>query len=130
MAEPTDEQLKSYADKLPEVYRTALGAFLQRYEDGTAVRRAETPVKLSWIRSEVHEIHPAYHEPDVKALLNQLVQRNFLQECGSPTGIEKYAMDQFRRYVPTALGERLIAAVTGVEPVPELIPALPEPVWT
>ena len=70
MAEPTDEQVKKYADKLPEVYRTALGAFLQRYEDGIAVRRAGTSVYFSRIRTEVLEVHPALQDPDVKTMLD------------------------------------------------------------
>ena len=128
MAEPTDEQVKKYADKLPEVYRTALGAFLQRYEDGIAVRRAGTSVYFSRIRTEVLEVHPALQDPDVKTMLDQLVERVFLKE-NYPHDHEDWTNYQFRNYVPSLLGERLIAAVTGVEPVPEAIPALPEPAW-
>ena len=129
MAEPTDEQLKQYAEKLPDVYRTALGAFIQVFDDGTAVRRAGTQVAFSRITSEVLELHPALSEQDVKTVLDQLIKAHFIKDVAPYKGLEDFPTDQFRRCVPTPLGERLIAAVTGIEPVPELIPALPEPVW-
>ena len=128
MAEPTNEQLKAYADKLPDVYRTALAAFIQRYEDGISVRRAGTSVKFSRIRTEVQEVHPALQDTDVKTMLDQLLGRDFLK-LNLPYDHEDFTNFQFWDYIPTLLGERLIAAVTGVEPVPEAIPALPEPVW-
>ncbi len=129
MAEPTDEQLKQYADKLPQVYRTALDAFLQKFDDGTAVRRAGTHVRFSWIRSEVNETHPALHDQDVKLMLDQLVRHGFLKEFAIRGVDETFDENQFRHYTPTPLGERLISAVTGIVPVPELIPSLPEPAW-
>lgn len=129
MAEPTDEQLKEYGDKLPEVYRTALAAFIQIFDDGTAVRRAGTQVGFPRICSEVLEAHPALSDADVKAILDQLINHSFIKDVVPYKGLEDFPGNQFRRYVPTLLGERLIRAVTGIEPVPEAIPALPEPAW-
>ncbi len=129
MAEPTEEQLKAYAGKLPEVYRTALWAFIQTFDDGAAVRRAGTNVRLSWIESEVREAHPAYHSADVVKILDQLEQRGFVKNLGTQYGDAPVLHDAYCRYAPTVLGERLIAAVTGIEPVPESVPKLPEPVW-
>ena len=129
MAEPTDEQLKEYGDKLPGVYRTALFAFIQIFDDRIAVRRAGTQISFPRICSRVLEVHPAFSDADVKAILDQLINHNFIKDVIPDKVFEDFPVDQFRRYVPTLLGERLIRAVTGIEPVPEAIPALPEPAW-
>ena len=127
MAEPTDEQLKQYADKLPWVYRTALEAFIQKYEDGTAVRRAGTPVKYQRIRAAVIDLHPAIEDDDMDSLLQQLVEKGFLIRIAQD--VVSFFARPNQRYIPTPLGERLIQAVTGIEPVPEALPELPQPAW-
>jgi len=115
MTEPTDVQIHEYANKLPEVYRCILSSFpatnsRRRYGSGLTLGTIDTYLKSNY---------RPYVESDTEIALGQLVERDFLEEASEPIPY----------YTPTALGERLIMAITGVVPVPQTVPNLPELTW-
>ncbi len=124
MAEPTDEQLKKYADGLPEVYQATLLCFVNHVMvEGLGKfanpRRAGTALTFETIDERLKATYGLYRIGDTEEALAKLVSRGFLLEAAEP----------ILNYKPTPLGERLIAALTGAQPVPEELPELPEPVW-
>lgn len=125
MAEPTDEQLKQYAGKLPEIYKATLGAFVtyDEFPNGLGKfpnrRRAGTALTIETIDERLQEYYPHYRVGDTEDALAKLRSRGFVVESEDP----------ILNYKPTALGERLIAALTGLQPIPEELPELPEPAW-
>ena len=115
MAEPTDEQLNAYSRELPEVYKKLLEGFIPK----RGSRRAGAAMTFETLDEMLQENYSLYRDQDTLAALAQLVSRGFLIQCEEP----------ILNYKPTPLGERLITAVTGKQPVPEKIPALPELTW-
>lgn len=141
--EPTDEQLRAYADKLPAIYRDVLAAF----PGESSNRRAGDGLYLSSIASRFQEIMPADYRPrDLARAMAQLEGRGFITRAsadGTPPNpfitTAELVQDYLARAVgdsghdpfvaPTPLGERLITVLTGHQPVERDIPPLPEPTW-
>ena len=115
MAEPTDEQLRDYAAKLPQIYRDLLAAFPKIDPD----RRSGDPAKVFDIEELLVSESKDVRMSDVQDAIYQLVSQKFLRGIG---GGLYYC-------VPTVLGERLITLITKHVPRPASIPALPEPSW-
>ena len=114
MREPTDEQLREYADKLPAIYRDILAAF-----PGVAPRRrAGEGLMEETIEQFVADHSPDHRPEDVADGLGRLADRGFLGRD-----------DRFVVYTPTPLGERLLHVVTGHTPVTAAMPDLPVPTW-
>ncbi len=111
MAEPTDEQLNAYSRELPEVYRNILEEFIPK----RGSRRAGAAMTFESLDEMLQENYSLYREQDTPDALVQLVIRGFLIQSNEPV----------LHYAPTPLGERLITAATGKEPIPEKVPALP-----
>ncbi len=114
MAEPTDEQLREYAAKLPDLYRETFEAFYRmepNRHDGAPLRGV----------SLVEEVAKScdYAESEVAQALDELIVHKFLLRAGYPAPI----------YLPTALGERLMTVVTGKRPRKRGAPPLPKPTW-
>ena len=120
MAEPTDEQLKAYADKLPEVFRATLDAFVEHNRNGHPLRRrGGAMLTMETLDERMAERFPLYRIGDTEAALIRLADKGLVSEILEP----------IIHYKPTALGERLISAITGGEHVPEDVPELPDLVW-
>jgi hypothetical protein len=111
---PTPEQLKAYADSLPEIYRRVLRSFHmtdpeRRYGDGIAAN-------AFW--SEVLNSPSGYTRHDYRHALGQLQARGFLafeEEIG------------YWRF--TDLGEALLGVVVGGIAPKVTVPDLPDPKW-
>lgn len=120
MAEPTDEQLKSYAESLPDVYRAVLDSYVQYNSNGYPLRRrGGAMLTLETIEERMMIRYPLFRSGDAEAALDRLVEKGLVSEVSEP----------ILHYKPTALGERLITAITGGEHVPEDVPQLPDLVW-
>lgn len=113
--EPTDEQLREYATKLPEVYKHVLYAFPRLQSP----RRHGDALSLESIDRYLTQAYDVYREGDTEEAVDQLVAGRFLERLDMPLLV----------YAPTDLGERLINAVTGVSSAPKRVPKLPEPTW-
>lgn len=116
MAEPTDEQLREYAAKLPQIYRDILKAF----QAATPNRWHGDSLRVEVIRdglpgSEFDPRRPSLREIDVA--IENMCDAAILDDTG------------FAAYFPTDLGERLIAALTGRESPKAVVPPLPVPTW-
>jgi hypothetical protein len=112
---PTPEQMKAYADELPEIYRKIVHGLAAVQPD----RVIGQSVFLYDLLSALAEA-PAPHYPAVVyyRAIEHLRDSGFL--AGEP---------ESRALQPTDLGEELIAAVTGKRAEPLLVPALPKPNW-
>ncbi len=124
MAEPTDEQLKAYADTLPDIYKSTLKSFVT-YTKSQGVllaplpRRIGTALTLETIDDRLQEHYDLYLSGDTEEALGKLVARGFIEESEEP----------ILNYKPTALGERLIAVLIDREPMAAELPELPQPAW-
>lgn len=109
---PKPEQLTAYSEKLPSIYRDILSAFAAGPE-----RTEGDPVAAATIKAVLADKGP-YTEPEIDAALGKLVEGRFLLE---PEFMERFA--------PTAVGEALIATLTGKPARPVTVPELPAPTW-
>ena len=124
MAEPTDEQLKQYVERLPVVFKATLECFVPHsvipgFGKIAHPRRAGAALTFDTIDERLRENYSHYRIGDTEDALDKLRVRGFVVEFEEP----------ILNYKPTELGERLIAALTGEQPVPEELPELPELVW-
>jgi hypothetical protein len=128
MREPTDEELKEYADKLPRIYKYVLEA----YASADSKRRRGEPLDEVEIRQWVTLRDDYYRWGDVVGALDKLEGRGFLTKelSGADPHGEYVPITGEPAYRPTELGERLITALTGVSPVRSVIPELPELSWS
>lgn len=114
MAEPTDEQLRDYVAKLPQIYKDLLAAFPKFHPN----RRSGDPVLRGKLEDSLISEDRDVRFEDVQAALDQLISQKFIRNTNTP------------RYVtPTLLGERLISVITKHVPRPATIPELPQPSW-
>ena len=116
MAEPTDEQLREYAAKLPQIYKDILAAFSKadpsrRQGDAVGLERLQEALP----GSEFDTSRPSLR--DFNEAVGNLCFEEILEETG------------FAGVYPTELGERLIAAVTGRKAPLKVVPPLPVPTW-
>ena len=139
--EPTDEQIRAYADKLPGIYREVLAAFPSEAPN----RRLGDGLLLSSIDARFQEtMPPDYRTRDLNSAVSQLEARGFLARGdrakrdglpGHGLGVGHMMAQALRTLesdpflVPTYLGERLITAVTGHSAAEKEVPPLPEPTW-
>jgi hypothetical protein len=113
MAEPTDEQLKAYAESLPSIYRDTLAAF----PGASPRRRVGEGLLGDTIEEWVLEQSEEHRSDDVFEGLLKLVEKKFL------------IRESKIAFVPTPLGEKLIEAIVGRGPVMYELPELPVPMW-
>ena len=116
MAEPTDEQLREYAAKLPQIYKDILAAF-QRVSPN---RWHGDALRIEAIRDGLPGSEFDTQRPSLRAIavaIDNMQDAEILDDNG------------FTAYFPTDVGERLIAALTGRESPKPLIPPLPVPTW-
>jgi hypothetical protein len=129
MAEPTDEQLKQYAEKLPKIYKYILEAFAKASEE----RRAGEPLPFSVIRQWVMLKDSYYRTGEVHEAILKLKDRGLLKDYIDPEQPYEIPDDAETSWLedlaPTDLGERLITALTGFDPKRSIVPELPELVW-
>lgn len=116
MAEPTDEQLREYAAKLPPIYRDILAAF----QNAAPNRWHGDALRIEAIRGGVPGPEFDPRRPSLRAIevaIENMRDAEILDDTG------------FASYFPTDLGERLITALTGCESPKAVVPPLPVPTW-
>lgn len=123
MAEPTDSELKDYADALPPIYRQILSAFPEINPD----RRERDDVLESSLVNHLLQKQSDYDDEDLEIALDRLNQSGFIEReekkmIGLGGGNGGYAFAQLK---PTELGERLLRAVTGKSAKKRFVPPLP-----
>jgi hypothetical protein len=110
---PTDEQLRAYADQLPDIYR----AIFQAFPEVEPHRKAGYGLAFQTLAIYFKERgHPSSVE-EIMVACQRLAARGFLE-------IKHNIFAQ-----PTPLGERLITALTGQAAPPPTVPELPSPTW-
>jgi hypothetical protein len=114
---PTAEQLKTYAEKLPAVYREILAAFPEAVPN----RQSEEGLSIEVIQLHLIRRNQQYTLEEIEAAIDQLEDGGFVAVVNE---------DYLRIVRPTVLGEGLITAITGKAPKNQLVvPALPKPTW-
>jgi predicted methyltransferase len=108
---PTATQMKSYASKLPAIYRDVLRIMYESFKDRVRGDMFYSPEIFRLVGTK-------YSERAVTACLEELEDGGYLKLNDSIGSIEL-----------SELGEELIAAITGIVPKNELIPKLPKPTW-
>lgn len=111
---PTPEQLKAYAESLPDIYRMVLKALHAANPDrreGDGVHGYEFWQQLVAVRSE-------YVRGDYAHALENLEASEFVRYD-----------EEIGFYMFTPLGEDLMAAVTGKRAKKVVVPPLPKPNW-
>lgn len=111
---PTDEQLREYAEQLPQIYRDVLAAFPGVNPD----RKSGYGLTVETILDHLIDSDCGHDTADVQDALRKLEERGFLT-----------ANRPMAWYSPTTLGERLVTVVTGHTPRPSGAPPLPVPTW-
>ena len=116
MPEPTDEQLRDYAAKLPQIYKDILAAF----PVADPQRRRGDALQLERIlgglpSSEFDTGRPPRR--DVEDAIENLRDAEILNDNG------------FTGFYPTDLGERLIGVLTGHPAPVVVVPPLPALTW-
>jgi hypothetical protein len=111
---PTPDQIKAYAESLPDIYRQVLTALHtadpdRRYGDG--VVSYQLWQQLTAVRSQ-------YARRDYEFALQELEQSGFVRH-----------LEDIPFWQVTELGEELLAAVTGRRAKKVVVPALPKPNW-
>src|SRR5947208_2017910 len=106
---PTDEQLRTYAESLPPIYRTILSAFPQI----EPTRKQGYGLAFQTLAAEFASGGMGISLSEVMQACQELAQQNLVEI-------------KHRIFVhPTPLGERLIAIVTGKSSPTVEIPPLP-----
>jgi hypothetical protein len=116
MAEPTDEQLREYAAKLPEIYRDVLAAFPK----ADPARRQGDAVQVERLLQALPGTQFDTDRPTLRDVSEAISNLRF-EELVEDTG--------FEGVYPTELGERLVAAITGRMAPVRVVPPLPVPTW-
>jgi hypothetical protein len=148
--QPTDEQLKDYADKLPELYKDILAALQYAQPDRVAGQGVLDGTVRNFLKNKAEEVRrrsalgPMYISPDRVGLLlgkSSYLFGTAILEVTDPAfdaAIDRLAEAGFLEFpddprlgslIPTPLGERLIAAITGKTTPRQDIPDLPKPTW-
>ncbi len=117
---PTTDQLKAYADQLPEIYREVLSVFAtadpyRRYHGDLSL---ETILAHVLNRGQKSDGSSLYDSEELLLALVRLKNKDLLVR----DDVEPY-------YHPTSTGEELIAILTGRHARKVSIPELPQPNW-
>ncbi len=116
MAEPTDEQLREYALKLPQIYRDVLEAF-PKVDPGRRRGDAALIDRNAFYKFQLKSVESPLREWDIRHAINALCDAGILDT------------NEFSSLFPTEVGERLITLLTGHEAKVYTIPELPAPTW-
>ena len=140
--QPTPEQLTAYADQLPELYKDILVAF--QYSQPSRVRgqgvlegtlrnfifnRSRGLVPGNFVGTIEDLISPPHSFSDAardmtdrefSAAIDRLTDAGFFED--------RYET-RFGSLIPTPLGERILAVVSGKETPARKLPDLPKPTW-
>ena len=114
MAEPTDEQLREYAAKLPQLYREVLEAFPGAYP----ARRQHDSLTRESLLSQLQSSE--YQTAEILEGVELLVKNGFLKLT---------ELGMFQIVKPTIVGERLLEVLTGKIAPKRGAPPLPVPTW-
>lgn len=114
MAEPTDEQLREYAAKLPQIYRDIFAIF----DEAAPERHRREALTTGTVVGEMLA-NTVFTASEIDEALELLVERDFLTR----------GHKSLPSLAPTELGERLLTAVTGHESQKRRAPPLPQPTW-
>lgn len=135
MAEPTDDQLREYAVKLPQIYKDILCAFPKFAPD----RIRFEPLLESTLIGEVLDADESHRTSLIEEALKTLTFQNLLSTNQDYPGYGGGYGDgggggrpapQPIRYWPTETGERLIEILSGHKAKKVSLPALPKPTWS
>ena len=138
--QPTAEQLKAYAGQLPDLYKDILIAIQASQPNRVVGQGVLAGTVRMFLLNKVAKFAAAYEaaltdrstahqfsgatdgmtEDDFRAATDNLFEAGLLELDDRP---------RFPRLLPTALGERLIAILTGKETPRRPIPELPKPTW-
>lgn len=147
--QPTDEQLRAYADQLPELYREILSAFQfadpnRQFGEGVLESTLKNYLRgksLSTGSSRDHDYRQKRleHKTHLRRLRSNKVQRAMLLSDDTVNlALERLAAaglivppleTRLGSLIPTPLGESLITAITGVTAPQLTLPELPKPTW-
>ncbi len=116
MAEPTDEQLREYAAKLPQIYRDILAAFAK----ADPARRQGDAVQVERLMQALPGTEFDTNRPTLRDI-NEAISNLRFEDIVEDTG--------YGGVHPTEVGERLIGFVTGRQAPTKVIPPLPVPSW-
>jgi hypothetical protein len=107
----TDQEILDYARNLPEIYREILSTF-PRMEPS---RRAGYGLALQTVVADFENRDLSFGLPEV------------IQACER---LQQHGLVEMKHHIfvhPTQYGERVIAALTGQQASPVLVPDLPAP---
>jgi hypothetical protein len=111
---PSDAEITAYAQRLPDIYREILAAFPE-IEPG---RKAGYGLAIQTLTMHFFNTRRPFSLDDVQEACKRLADEGFIE-----------TKNQFFVH-PTPLGERLIAAVTGMPPASSpSLPDLPARTW-
>ena len=134
--QPTAEQLKAYADQLPELYREVLAAIRavnphRRVGEGVFPSQIRNHLSNEYERSErrwgLNDAGGAY--PLKVGALTDIEFEQLLDTLAVNGFIHDPLDTRLGRLIPTDLGEQLISILTGVPPRRVELPPLPKPTW-
>jgi hypothetical protein len=111
---PPAEQLRAYAQQLPDIYRDILVAF----QTSGPPRTEGDPVAFGTIHMHLLNEGKTYTEAQLGAALDKLVANGFVSE-----------RDFLTWFAPTRWGEALIGLLTGTTTRPAIVPDLPQRTW-
>jgi len=111
---PTPEQMKAYADELPEIYREIVQA-IQRADPE---RRYGHGISPRAVLSELAKSRLPFNRREFLTAVEQLMELGFLKD-----------FDDGEFWLVTDLGEDLVATVTGLKAKRVEVPPLPKPKW-
>jgi hypothetical protein len=110
---PSGEQLRAYADQLPEMYHAILTAF----QEADPNRFEYDGLLAGTLRAKL-ATDTDYNEAEIGVAMGRLIEAGFFRYEDYP-GV----------YRPTRLGEELLAVVTGRRARRFQVPELPKPSW-
>jgi hypothetical protein len=118
---PSDEQIRQYCDKLPQIYKDVLSSFP---EINSARREGDQLTEQSIVEHLIGEDND-YLQLEITDAVEQLTGKGFL--TSNPYDVP--SRSGIRTVRPTIIGERLISSITGKSARPSKIPELPVPTW-
>lgn len=138
MAEPTDEQLRDYAAKLPQIYKDILTAFPEINPERQVGEFLVGDSILMHVVEKSESYDVAYRIFDLQRAVAKLGLQDFLFFYDYKRGERPLAsalMENFidlgeLRIMPTTLGERLIEILSQTKAIPSTVPELPTLSWS
>jgi hypothetical protein len=130
MAEPTDEQLRDYIDKMPQIYKDVLAAF----PDIAPTRRRGEAILCESISGYVAEQDNDYRLADIDSAIEELIKKGVLRRSIDDPSRREFHQEYKKMFpdevFPLPIGERIIKLLTGKDVYHFELPRLPEFTWS